>query len=484
MTAAFCKRMKRRLPAIALLLLCAPRFATAAQREESSDSTAKTWHAAVRETRRDILLAEKELQQARERIASERLERVRALEDLKQEVSRLSATVEGASERRRQLETDLDELKSERDFADKLVGYLTTVASEHLQTFDAQLGSAEAAAMSGTVSSLNEALATEGMQEQLAAAEQILRTAAEHAESSLGGRRFPGSALTGAGTFVPGTFVQMGPVAYFAGSEGTAAGLVVQSRDSTLPGLFSEFDKPERLDAIRDLVADGTASPPLDPTQGSAVRLATAKDSIWDHLKKGRAVMIPLLLLAAVCVVLGIYKCLSLKRIAARHSGERLEAILAALNEGSEGEAIRLAEGLRRPLGPVLREGILHRTASKEHIEEILHEQILMQVPALERFLAPLAVCASAAPLLGLLGTVTGMIHTFRLITVFGTGDARLLSSGISEALITTEIGLVIAIPTLLLHAYLSRRVRRAVAVTQQSAVAFVNGLKLRSPQR
>ena len=72
------------------------------------------------------------------------------------------------------------------------------------------------------------------------------------------------------------------------------------------------------------------------------------------------------------------------------------------------------------------------------------------------------------------------MIHTFRLITVFGTGDARLLSSGISEALVTTEVGLMIAIPALLFHAYLSRRVRRTVGMTQEVAVAFVNGITLK----
>jgi biopolymer transport protein ExbB len=127
----------------------------------------------------------------------------------------------------------------------------------------------------------------------------------------------------------------------------------------------------------------------------------------------------------------------------------------------------------------VLEAGIEHRDAPKEHVEEIMYERLLAQVPKLEQLLAPLAVCASAAPLLGLLGTVTGMIHTFRLITVFGTGDARMLSSGISEALITTEVGLIIAVPALLVHAFLSRRVRKTVADARQASIMFVNGLKL-----
>ena len=82
---------------------------------------------------------------------------------------------------------------------------------------------------------------------------------------------------------------------------------------------------------------------------------------------------------------------------------------------------------------------------------------------------------------LGLLGTVTGMIKTFKLITVFGTGDARALSSGISEALITTEFGLLVAIPTLLMHAILARTAKGVLASMEQTGLAFVNGLGRRS---
>jgi biopolymer transport protein ExbB len=81
------------------------------------------------------------------------------------------------------------------------------------------------------------------------------------------------------------------------------------------------------------------------------------------------------------------------------------------------------------------------------------------------------------------LGTVTGMIHTFRLIAVFGTGDPRLLSGGISEALITTEAGLIVAIPLLLWHALLSRRVRAVSEGLEKSAVSFINTLKTRQGQ-
>jgi len=79
----------------------------------------------------------------------------------------------------------------------------------------------------------------------------------------------------------------------------------------------------------------------------------------------------------------------------------------------------------------------------------------------MNRWLPVIALTAGVSPLLGLLGTVTGMIKTFQLISLFGAGDAKLLSSGISEALITTEFGLVVAIPALVFHTYLQRRAKK-----------------------
>jgi hypothetical protein len=86
-----------------------------------------------------------------------------------------------------------------------------------------------------------------------------------------------------------------------------------------------------------------------------------------------------------------------------------------------------------------------------------------------------IAICAASAPLLGLLGTVTGIIDTFKMMTVFGSGDVKALSGGISKALITTEYGLIVAIPSLLLHAFLSRKARAIVASMEGAAVAFAN---------
>ena len=104
----------------------------------------------------------------------------------------------------------------------------------------------------------------------------------------------------------------------------------------------------------------------------------------------------------------------------------------------------------------MLRATLENLERDRQHLEDIVSESILHETPQLDRFGSTILVMAAVAPLLGLLGTVTGMISTFDVITEFGTGNPKLLSGGISEALITTELGLIVAIPALLLGNLLS----------------------------
>jgi Skp family chaperone for outer membrane proteins len=129
----------------------------------------------------------------------------------------------------------------------------------------------------------------------------------------------------------------------------------------------------------------------------------------------------------------------------------------------------------RSPVGEMLAIGVEHRREPRELIEEVMYEHVLSTRLKLQRLLPFVAIAASSAPLLGLLGTVTGIINTFKLITVFGSGDVKTLSGGISEALITTEFGLIVAIPSLLMYAFLSRKARGVVGQMEKAAVAVAN---------
>ncbi|MEQ8819982.1 MAG: MotA/TolQ/ExbB proton channel family protein [Sumerlaeia bacterium] len=127
------------------------------------------------------------------------------------------------------------------------------------------------------------------------------------------------------------------------------------------------------------------------------------------------------------------------------------------------------------PTAEMLSDGVEHLEYPPELIEEVMYERILAVRLHLEGWLPFIAICAAAAPLLGLLGTVTGIINTFKLITVFGSGDVKTLSSGISEALVTTEFGLITAIPALLLHGLLVRKARGIVNRMETAGVSLVN---------
>ena len=125
------------------------------------------------------------------------------------------------------------------------------------------------------------------------------------------------------------------------------------------------------------------------------------------------------------------------------------------------------------PVCRVLQAGLSNLGSNREILEQALQEAILKELPRLERFLSTISVLAAVAPLLGLLGTVSGMINTFQAITIHGTGDPRMLSGGISEALITTQLGLLVAVPVLILHHFLERRVDAIVGEMEEKSTAL-----------
>nr|WP_207162372.1 MotA/TolQ/ExbB proton channel family protein [Thiocapsa imhoffii] len=137
-------------------------------------------------------------------------------------------------------------------------------------------------------------------------------------------------------------------------------------------------------------------------------------------------------------------------------------------------------EDIRRgsPLGRLLAAGLINRRHSREIMKEAIEETGRQVVAELERFLNTLATIASVAPLLGLLGTVLGMIDVFGAIMDVGVGDAALLAGGISKALITTAAGLSVAIPALMFHRFLDNRVAHLALEMEEHALRLVEIMK------
>ena len=167
----------------------------------------------------------------------------------------------------------------------------------------------------------------------------------------------------------------------------------------------------------------------------------------------------------------------------ASRGGRRvLRPVLAAISSGDLGRARDVAARAKNPSGRVLTATLDSLGRSREQVEDVVAEAVLHEQPLLSRFGAAILVVAAVAPLLGLLGTVTGMISTFDIITEFGTGNPKLLSGGISEALVTTELGLIVAIPALLVGHILngwSEKIRDGLDAAALAAVNRAAGLDL-----
>lgn len=292
--------------------------------------------------------------------------------------------------------------------------------------------------------------------------------------AGLHGERGRGEARDAAGIVHPGAWLRLGPGRWFAADTPPRLAGPLYA-DGPPPPAVASVSTP-RARAVRAFIeGQGEASPvPVDVTGGAAAdRAANGLGRWWRELREGGPIMPPLLLLGAAAFVVAVLRAVALLRlkVPAPTAGARL----AALARRDPDKAFREA-AVSWPAGPVLLQAVKHRNDSRERLEEALHEQILGEVPRLEKHLALLAVLAGVAPLLGLLGTVTGMIHTFDLVSLFGAGDVQILSGGISEALITTKTGLAIAIPTLLAHALLRRLSRNILRRLEELAIAFIEG--------
>jgi biopolymer transport protein ExbB len=195
---------------------------------------------------------------------------------------------------------------------------------------------------------------------------------------------------------------------------------------------------------------------------------------IVNYFSAGGPVMIPLLLLPFWAVVLIMIKLIqfSYRRFNDRRVLSRARAML------QQDQIDQLREDLRKQHG-VLAGIILRCLDSKQErrreIENSIREQIFKDTPRVNTHINTLGIIAGVAPLLGLLGTVTGMIELFEVITHYGTGDPQVLAGGISEALITTQTGLAIAIPILLIHNYLSNTATRVIENMEIGAIDILN---------
>jgi len=179
---------------------------------------------------------------------------------------------------------------------------------------------------------------------------------------------------------------------------------------------------------------------------------------LWEYFVKGGVCMYPLLLCSIAAVAVAIYKAWQFARLTLT-ADPLVEQIEGSLRSGNAQGALEAARAYTGPMGGVARALLAKAGSSREMLRETAEVAGTHEMAHLESFLPVLQTVGVIAPLLGFLGTVTGMIRAFMAVSVAGLGDPSVVSSGIAEALITTAYGLMIAIPTFAVYNYLVARV-------------------------
>ncbi|WP_028238733.1 MotA/TolQ/ExbB proton channel family protein [Stutzerimonas azotifigens] len=232
--------------------------------------------------------------------------------------------------------------------------------------------------------------------------------------------------------------------------------------DADAGQLLAPPRQPGSGDLVEDyLTTDAALSTlPIDPTRGTLLVQLQRQPQLWDRLQQGGLVGWVIVVLGVFGLILAAWRMIYLARIR-RRINRQLDDLSRPQDDNPLGRVIGV-------LGPN------PQLSDLETLELKLDEAILQETPPLERGQPLLKLLSAVAPLLGLLGTVTGMIVTFQAITQSGGGDSRLMADGISQALVTTVLGLVVAIPLLFLHSLLASRSKALIQLLEQQSAGLI----------
>lgn len=230
-------------------------------------------------------------------------------------------------------------------------------------------------------------------------------------------------------------------------SDGSLSELPRQPATRYVDAALDFFDTPS-----------GIATMAVDPSRGSLLSLVIQSPSLLEQISFGGGVGYTILAMGAIGLLIALYRLIALQGTARRMHAQRKSTTPSTDN----------------PLGMIYAVYAANLDAGPDVLEPKLDEAIMRETPKLERFQGLLKVIAGVAPLMGLLGTVVGMIKTFQTITLFGTGDPKLMADGISQALVTTVEGLVVAIPLVFLHSIIASRSTELIEILEEQSAGMI----------
>lgn len=377
-----------------------------------------------------------------------------ATAEKRREERRSKSLEETAAENKVELKRLEDELNERLGSLKELFGVMQQVAGDARTRFETSVTNAEAP---DRVAFLEDLAKKIGGSTKLPSLEEIDRLWFElHREMTESGRvvKYNANVLMNDGHAEAMDVVRVGLFnliidgKYLKYENGQLSELARQPEAGRFTGSTSDL-----LDAGDGLVRFG-----IDPTAGAVLSTYVSRPNLLERVQQGG-------LVGYLIIFLGIIGLLiSLERMVVLGVASRKVTAQLASDTPSNDNA----------LGRVLSVYDENRSADTETLELKLSEAIFKETPALNRALLFIKIISVVAPLMGLLGTVTGMIQTFQAITLYGTGDPKLMAGGISQALVTTVLGLTVAIPTVLLHTLVSGRSKRIVQILQEQSAGII----------
>lgn len=399
-----------------------------------------------------------ELNQLRELIAAEKLplaQELTALEErfsqLRPEYDKITRLVDAGS-------LEISTIKAEMKARQDELAYIGTLLDEYARTFESKVNISELQYCGEAIETAKQATenTTLSMSEKFTRQIAFANVSLKRLFDVIGGMRFPGVGVDLQGMIAQGQFAIIGPVALFRAETGSAVGLVVPQSGSSNP-LIRPLEG-EAQAGIASLVQSGEGMMPLDPSRGAALKQLIQRTNLIHIFEKGGPIMWPLLFASIVALGVVIERVLFLMRERLRRDPKALDKFFTAVGRGDTKAAIEISKKSKffvvRALGYAL--GLKETSLASA----LLYAQA-QELKRFRRGIPVLDTVITLAPLLGLLGTVTGMMGSFSIIGGELSSPGA-ITGGIAEALIATAFGLGIAITALLPFNFLNARLEEA----------------------
>ncbi|MFO0984299.1 MAG: MotA/TolQ/ExbB proton channel family protein [Planctomycetota bacterium] len=453
--------------------LCILRLAGSAMAQQPAASEAVTQLS--RSAEQELKNSIQELNQVREQIATEKLPLAQQLSALEEQLTQLRREHEQVTRLADAGNLEIATIKAEMKARQDELAYIGNLLDEYARTFESKVNVSEFQHCGEAMETAKQATEnnTLSMPEKFSRQNAFVDISLKRLFDAIGGARFAGVAVDPQGTVADGQFALVGPVALFRANSGVA-GLVVPQSGSSKP-LIRPLEGAIQL-GMAALVESGEGTLPLDPSRGGALKALVQKTNLIHIFEKGGPIMWPLLFASILALGTVLERLLFLFIERLRRDPKATEAFFAAVAQGDIEAAIGIGKASKFYIVRALGYALSHRETSLA--SALLYSQA-QELKRFQRGIPVLDTVITLAPLLGLLGTVTGMMGSFSLIGGELSAPGA-ITGGIAEALIATAFGLGIAITALIPFNFLNARTDQARHELESASTQ----LELLVPQR